>query len=152
MTNNFRWENVEQFISLVNLLSLRNGGQLGSGSAEKDEEIHITDSDVGEDDGSEANAGGEDGLKHRFLDRFAEVMSRDKGGKHVSCAAIRESQDQHTEDSVRVSLLVARNEAFGDHDQTFFSTVEKLLSIIGASVFAKTKGTSNLTGQVRSIN
>lgn len=138
MTNDFRWKNVEQFISLVNLLSLRNGGQLGSGSAEKDEDTHIADSDVSEND--EANAGGEDGLKHRFLDRFAEVMSRDKGGKHVSCVALRDSQDRHTEDGVRVSLLVARNEAFGDHDQTFFSTVEKLLSIIGASVFAKIKG------------
>ena len=152
MSNNFRWHNVEQFISLVNLLSLRNGGQLGSNAAEKeDEEIHMTNSAMGGDDGSNADAGGEDGLKRHFLDRFAEVMSRDKGGKHVSCVALRESGDRHSEEDVRVTLLVARNEAFGDHDQKFFNTVEKLLSIIGASVFTKTKGTSTYASQLGSI-
>ncbi|KAL4069066.1 hypothetical protein J3A83DRAFT_3472439 [Scleroderma citrinum] len=139
MANNFRWENVQQFISLVNLLSLRNGGQLGLSSASKvDEEIHEADSDIG-DYGSDNSAGGD--LKHRFLDRFAEVMSRDKGGKSVSCVALRESGDRHIEEDVRVSLLVARNETFSDHDQKFFSTVEKLLSVIGASMLAKTGGT-----------
>ncbi|KAL4071162.1 hypothetical protein V8B97DRAFT_2024051 [Scleroderma yunnanense] len=57
MGSNFHWEDIEQFISLVNLLSLHNGSQLSLSSAgEEDKQIHITgSSDMGGDNSSETN-------------------------------------------------------------------------------------------------
>ncbi|KAG6328865.1 hypothetical protein ID866_10224 [Astraeus odoratus] len=134
----FRWENVEQFISLVNLLILRNASQLGpSNGKENDEAPEVADDGARS---SASSAGGEDELKQRFLDRFAEVMSPDKGGKHVCCVALRESGDRRVEENVRISLLVARNNTcsdFSDDDLKFCRTVEKLLRAIATSVDEK---------------
>ncbi|KAG6328304.1 hypothetical protein ID866_10785 [Astraeus odoratus] len=134
-TTTFRWENIEQFISLVNLLSLRDGGQLGSRNGDDDDEVPEV-SDDGIHSGA-SSVGGEDELKQHFLDRFAEVMSCNKGGKHVCCVALRESGDQHAEEGVTVSLLVARNSTFSDEDVKFCRTVEMLLRAIAASVYKK---------------
>ncbi|KAI6028949.1 hypothetical protein EDC04DRAFT_3142747 [Pisolithus marmoratus] len=83
----------------------------------------------------------EDDLKRRFLDRFAKVMSRNKGGQCVTCVALRESKNIDLEelDGVKVTLLVARNEAFGDEDCSFCNKVERLLRALAASARIHTK-------------
>lgn len=134
----FQWENLEQFISLTNLLSLRNGGQLGPGNMNRDEGVEVDDDfDRGNSDTGDSK---EDELKQRFLDRFAEIMSRDKGGKHVCCVALRESGDRHLDEDVNVSLLVARNDTFNEQDTKFCGILERLLAAIGASVYGETIG------------
>ncbi|KAI6146682.1 hypothetical protein BKA82DRAFT_4356100 [Pisolithus tinctorius] len=133
----FRLDNPEQFISLVNLLSLRNGGQLQP--SKKEEEEH-EDNDVCADDESTVWGGKEDEFKQRFLDRFAEIMSRDKGGEHVCCVALRESGDQRLDEDVKISLLVARNANFKNLDENFRRRLEKLLATIGTSVSGQQNG------------
>ncbi|KAI6000935.1 hypothetical protein EDC04DRAFT_3074700 [Pisolithus marmoratus] len=136
----FQWENVEQFIGLVTLLSMRNSGQVGPKTGKEDEEVHSnTDIDVGGDD-SDVRDDMEDELKQRFLDRFAEIMSNEKGDRHVAvCSvALRESGNRYPEGDVKVSLLVSRNRDFKSHDKSFFSTLERLLSTIGATVNEET--------------
>ncbi|KAI6037922.1 hypothetical protein EDC04DRAFT_2897095 [Pisolithus marmoratus] len=131
----FQWENVEQFIGLVNLLSMRNKGQVGPKTGKEDEDVQRNANDVGGDD-SDVCDSKEDELKQRFLDRFAEMMSNEKGDRHVAvCSvALRESGDRCPEGEVKVSLLVSRNQDFGSRDKNFFSTLERLLATIGATV------------------
>ncbi|KAG6328816.1 hypothetical protein ID866_10272 [Astraeus odoratus] len=133
----FRFKNVEQFINLVNLLSLRNGGQQGPRNRKDvDGAPEVAD---GRARLGASSAGGQGELKQRFLDRFAEVMSRDKGWEHICCVALRESGDQCVEEDVTVSLLVARNGTFGDGDLEFCRRIEKHLGAIAASVHERTE-------------
>ncbi|KAI6137198.1 hypothetical protein F5141DRAFT_1209526 [Pisolithus sp. B1] len=116
----FQLDNPKQFISLVNLLSLRNSGQLQPSNGE---EVHEDDDVFG------------DKFKQRFLDRFAEMMSRDKGGKYVCCVALRESEDKRLAEDIKTTLIVARNDDFNNTDEKFRSKLERLLSAIGASAY-----------------
>ncbi|KAI6146664.1 hypothetical protein BKA82DRAFT_4154665, partial [Pisolithus tinctorius] len=126
----FQWEDHKQFISLINMLSLRNGGQLGP----NDEEVDGVEVDV-DNRWNQPSVGDskEDELKQHFLDRFAEIMSRDKGGKHVCCVALRQSGDRRLDGDVKISLLITRNVAFKNHDKKFCSTLQELLAAIRAS-------------------
>ncbi|KAI6037927.1 hypothetical protein EDC04DRAFT_2897105 [Pisolithus marmoratus] len=136
----FQWENREQFISLVNILSLRNGSQLRLNDDEENEEVEV-DVDIL---GSKAfiwNSKGNE-LKQHLLDSFAEIMSRDKGGKHVCCVALHESGDWSRDVDAKISLFVARNTAFKDRDKKFCSTVSELLSTVGASLHDKARDLS----------
>ncbi|KAI6022501.1 hypothetical protein BKA83DRAFT_1211161 [Pisolithus microcarpus] len=128
----FQWENAEVFASLANLLSLRKGACLGP-TERGDEDT--------EDDMDSAHARAGDDLKRRFLDSFSKVMSRSKGGECVACVALRESGNVDLEepDGVKVTLLVARNEAFGDDDCNFCYKVERLLTALGAPERTYTK-------------
>ncbi|KAI6137114.1 hypothetical protein F5141DRAFT_69395 [Pisolithus sp. B1] len=128
----FRWEDAEVFASLANLLSLRKVVCLGP-TERGDEDT--------EDDVNSTRARAKDDLKRRFLDRFAKVMSRKKGGKYVACVALRESGNVDLEEpgGVKVTLLVARNEAFGEVDYKFCKEIEKLLAALGASARKHTK-------------
>lgn len=114
MADTFHWENSEVFASLANLLSLRKGACLGP-TERGDEDT--------EDDVDSAHARAGDDLKRRFLDSFSKVMSRSKGGERVACVALRESGNVDLEepDGVKVTLLVARNEAFGDDDCNLYT-------------------------------
>ncbi|KAI6137196.1 hypothetical protein F5141DRAFT_72594 [Pisolithus sp. B1] len=112
----------EQFISLVNLLSLR----LQPSNKEEHED---------------GDTRGDKSRQH-FLDRFAEMMSRDKGGEYVCCVALRESGDKRPAEDVRTSLIVARNIDFNKVDEKFRSKVERLLSAIGASAHQDSNNTS----------
>ncbi|KAI6165506.1 hypothetical protein EDD17DRAFT_1690553 [Pisolithus thermaeus] len=116
----FQLDKPKQFISLVNLLSLRNSGQLQPSNGEEEHE----DDDVFGDK-----------FKQRFLDRFAEMMSRGKGGKYVCCVALRESEDRHLVEDIKTTLIVARNDDFNNADEKFRSKLERLLSAIGASAY-----------------
>ncbi|KAI5992173.1 hypothetical protein EDD15DRAFT_2577266 [Pisolithus albus] len=110
----FQLNNPEQFISLVNLLSLRNGRQLQPSIEEERQ-----------------NDTREDKFKQRFLDKFAEMMSRDKGGKYVCCVALRESGRKDLAEDFKTSLIVTRNVNFSNEDEIFRSRLERLLSAIG---------------------
>ncbi|KAI6105127.1 hypothetical protein EDD16DRAFT_1633679 [Pisolithus croceorrhizus] len=139
----FQWKNVENFIGLVNFLSMRNNGQIGPKIGKEDEDSHCnTNTNVGGDDSHFRGSRGDE-LKQRFLDRFAEMMSNDKGDRHVAvCSvALRESGDRRPEGHVKVSLLVSRNQDFGSRDKKFFSTLETLLATISATVH---EGSSSL--------
>ncbi|KAI6138606.1 hypothetical protein BKA82DRAFT_4234318 [Pisolithus tinctorius] len=127
----FQLYNPEQFISLVNLLSLRNGGQLQPSNQEEEE--HEDDEICGDD--STVWGGKEDEFKQRFLDRFAEIMLRVKSRKHVCSVALRESRDQCLNGDVKISLFVARDVNFEHVDEKFRRRLEKLLAAIGASVY-----------------
>ncbi|KAI6137191.1 hypothetical protein F5141DRAFT_72558 [Pisolithus sp. B1] len=129
-------DNPEQFISLVNLLFLRKGGQLQSG-----EEEELDDNDNCGDDLT-ARDGEEGEFKQRFLDRFAEMMSREKGGKRVCTVALHESRDQRLDQGVKISLIVARNVDFKHVDEKFRGRLERLLAAIGMSVY---EGSNNIS-------
>lgn len=113
------------FVSLTNLLSMRNGGQL---------EAHDTWSgDATGDSGSETSSGAATTvhpatlagpeLKTRFLDRLAEVVSCEKGPTHVACAVMKE-------ENTHVTIWVARNEGFVGADVTFLKTFQELMGKI----------------------
>ncbi|KAI6137110.1 hypothetical protein F5141DRAFT_1209430 [Pisolithus sp. B1] len=129
----FRWEDAEVFANLANLLSLREGEC--PGPTRRGEE------DTEPDTVNGAPACARDTLKRRFLDSFAKVMSRSKGGEYVACVVLRESRNVDLEepDGVQVALLVARNEAFGDIDYRFCNEIERLLAALGASARKHTK-------------
>ncbi|KAI6037930.1 hypothetical protein EDC04DRAFT_3141842 [Pisolithus marmoratus] len=127
---NFRLDNPEQFISLVNLLSLRNNGQLQQSHGEEEEH---------EDNGCEEKR---DEFKQRFLDRFAEMMSREKDGKRPCCVALRESGDRYLNADFKISLIVARSADFNNADEKFRSKLERLLGAIGTSVYKESNDIS----------
>ncbi|KAI6102713.1 hypothetical protein EDD16DRAFT_228200 [Pisolithus croceorrhizus] len=140
----FQWENPEQFIGLVNLLSLRNGGQLQPDNSDEAEHRNI---DACRDDLA-VWEGKEDELKQQLLDRFAEILSRDKGGKYVCCVALHQSAGRHLTESVGISLLVARNHDFQKEDRIFCETLERLLAAIGAFVQGKTNSISAVMSEL----
>ncbi|KAI6137182.1 hypothetical protein F5141DRAFT_1209513 [Pisolithus sp. B1] len=132
----FWWKNVEDFIGLVNFLSMRNNGQIGPKTGKEDEDSHCnTNINVGGGDDSDVRDSKGDEWKQRFLDRFAEIMSNEKGDRHVAvCSvALRESGDRSPEGNVKVSLLVSRNQGFKLHDKKFLRTLERLLATISAT-------------------
>ncbi|KAI6000927.1 hypothetical protein EDC04DRAFT_2584061 [Pisolithus marmoratus] len=116
----FRLDNPKQFVSLVNLLSLRNRSQLYPSSGEEEHEHNYICEDVGDE------------FKQRFLDRFAEMMSREKGGKYVCCVAFCESGSQFLDGDVDISLMIARNIDFDSVDERFRNRLEWLLAAIAA--------------------
>ncbi|KAI5983585.1 hypothetical protein EDD15DRAFT_1859279 [Pisolithus albus] len=128
----FQWEDAEMFASLANLLALRKEACFGP-TERGDEDT--------EDDMDSAHARAGDDLRRRFLDSFAKMMSRSKGGKYVACVALRESRDVDLEepDGVKVTLLTARNGAFEDVDYIFCNEIERLLAALGASARKHTK-------------
>ncbi|KAF8543179.1 hypothetical protein BDD12DRAFT_874962 [Trichophaea hybrida] len=133
MTDQFHW-NLEgldeaRFLALANLLSLRNGGQLelptvydGAADADTDADIeHISVCDTNIVDELAEESCIPEQLKMQFLDRLAEVMSTKKGGTHVACATMTETDDTTT-------IFVARNGSFGVEDTECFRTFERCLS------------------------
>ncbi|KAI6028947.1 hypothetical protein EDC04DRAFT_3142746 [Pisolithus marmoratus] len=135
MTDVFLWEDAELFTSLANLLRLRKRPCLGP--------MEWQDEDT--EDATHACAG--DDLKRRFLDGFAKVLSHDQGGKYVACVALRESGNVDLEepDGAKVTLLVARNEAFEDYDRSFCNRVEQLLAALSAFLFNTSVAPRGLT-------
>ncbi|KAI6037932.1 hypothetical protein EDC04DRAFT_2604460 [Pisolithus marmoratus] len=135
----FRLDNHKQFISLVTLLSLRNRSQLYPSIGEEEHEHDYTREDLGDE------------FKQRFLDRFAEMMSREKGGKYVCCVALRESRPQFVDGDVGISLVVARNVDFDSVDERFRRKLEQLLAAIAVkSVYEESNSTPVFPGiQIR---
>lgn len=60
-------------------------------------------------------------LRIRFLDRFAELVSRDKGAEHVSCTMMRDT-------GAKVEIWVSRNTGVATaDDERFFGDFERLM-------------------------
>ena len=123
----FSWNqgglNKPLFVSLTNLLSLRNGGQLDAEDAFSDDSSDVTEETSSSAPTSHpATLSGQE-LKPRFLDRLAEVVSCKKGPTHVACTAMKEEINQ-------VIIWVARNEGFVETDIVFFKRFEELMGKI----------------------
>lgn len=126
-----------QVSSLANLLSLRNGGGLDPASVDDFDEL---DDQVDDELQSCADttiadrlaSNRDDGLRQQFLNRLSELLARDKGGRYVSCAALRENETEE-----RVDIWVARNcgfkkrsETSDDDDNVLMKTLETILSLV----------------------
>lgn len=123
----FSWNqgglNKPLFVSLTNLLGLRNGGQLDAEDAFSDDSSDVTEETSSSAPTSHpATLSGQE-LKPRFLDRLAEVVSCKKGPTHVACTAMKEEINQ-------VIIWVARNEGFVETDIVFFKRFEELMGKI----------------------
>lgn len=123
----FKWDSPglskAEFLALTSLLSMRNGGQLEPLDNFDTSHDHSTDESEDEvasqytDDTTrprQFTASSKDNLRRRFLDRFAEVLSKKKDARHVACAVMQEQED-------RVRIWVARNEGFDHSDSEFLS-------------------------------
>lgn len=131
MTDKFVWSlpglNKHQFTAFGNLLALRNGGQVEPASLTED----ILDGNESEN-GSEASSidtdcpgqisnAGHGGLMRKFLDCLAEFAANKKGGKSVTCTAMREAEES-------VIIWIARNEGFQSLEKYLFE--EKLADLL----------------------
>jgi hypothetical protein len=134
MSVDFKWDspglNKAEFIALTSLLSMRNGGQLEP--LENFDASHDDSSDESEDEAASQSTddttrprqftvSSKDNLRRRFLDRFAEALSKKKDARHVACAVMQEQED-------RVRIWVARNEGFDQSDSEFLSKFASCLS------------------------
>ncbi|KAJ7600425.1 hypothetical protein C8J56DRAFT_1156816 [Mycena floridula] len=128
MVSGFHWhEGLDQpfFNALTSILSLRNDGtlepptrftlddilQLAGGSADSTSRPEISHLDV---------------LTRRFLDRLAELASRQKGAERVSCTALKEEK-------VKVRIWVTMNNGFDEMDRIFFQKLEILLNAVASA-------------------
>ena len=67
-------------------------------------------------------------LKARFLDRFAEIVSYERGAEHVSCTMLRESGDS-------VEIWVSRNSGVGGTaDTAFLKDFSRVMEQVADSV------------------
>ncbi|KAI9849140.1 MAG: hypothetical protein M1837_005370 [Sclerophora amabilis] len=142
MTECFDWNqnglDEARFVALTNLLSLRNGGQMETPELDQDEDP-VEEASDGEEAFSEADTehpcalaeSGHEELKTRFLDRLAEIVSRERPsggsnvergrkGSFVACTTLREAEDD-------VYIYVTRNNGLDVKDMHFFSKLENLL-------------------------
>ncbi|KAI9736765.1 MAG: hypothetical protein M1834_000969 [Cirrosporium novae-zelandiae] len=114
MSAQFHWNlpglDKPQFTAFVNLLSLRNGGQLDPSSIDEYDELDdLTDDNPRSMTGSIVNGqisfSLDDGLRKRFLDRLGELLSCEKGARHVASAAMKEYEQED-----KVEIWVTHNE------------------------------------------
>ena len=127
----FRWDDA-QLTSLINLLAMRSSTELDpnmDGSLKDEDEVIEQTEDDAKTSSPALISGVDPGdVKRRFLDRLAEVLSKDKGGTHVSCAVLKE-------ESGSITVFASRNSAFDKVDQRFCARFQELLMNI--STFLK---------------
>lgn len=137
MTCRFDWEanglNRAKFEALTKLLRLRYHGQVEH-SSRFDELQHDarTDDDAVFDDVDSTKAltltdVNPDHLRRVFLDRLAQLVANEKGGRHVAATMMVNGQD-------KVDVFVARNDKFRPNDVTFLEQTEALLRLIAHGV------------------
>jgi len=119
---------------------MRNGGQLEP--LDNFDAVHHDSTDESEDEAAsqhtddttrpqQLTVSSKYNLRKRFLDRFAEVLSKKKDARHVACAVMQEQED-------RVRIWVARNEGFDQSDSEFLSKFASCLSNnVGGGLEAK---------------
>lgn len=87
MSESFDWDTPgldgPRFRALVNLLTMRNGGQLDTPEFEDRDKVDLTEEDdaineAATDRPEEISDSGHDGLKRKCLDKLAEVVSRSR--------------------------------------------------------------------------
>lgn len=133
MTRRFDWEanglNRAKFEALTKLLRLHYHGQVEPPSR-FDELQHDarTDDDAVFDDIDSTKAlrltdFNLDHLRRVFLDRLAELVANEKGGRHVAATMMVDGQD-------KVDVFVTRNDEFRANDVTFLEQTEALLRLI----------------------
>ena len=169
---------VSQFHALVNLLAMRNGGQLDpltqrpilSGydsdpSYDSDDEPpQMSESRFSEADTDRVGpiaTSVDDKLKRKFLDRFAKIVSREKGittdgnSRSVKKGRKRASTDEATKSFVAcaclvehtdgITVYVTRNNGLDNADQNFFRRIESLSKDLAARHGKHAKGNSHIS-------
>ena len=147
MSATFDWDTPElnkaHFNAFANLLYLRDGGQVDSASLPDDvlTDDHDGDCDVASvvtNKVHQVSDSGHMSLKRKFLDCLAEFAANKRGGKAVSCTAMKEAEDS-------VTVWIARNEGFPEKDKAVFGKVGSLLSRLssGHSVYIYQKTVSS---------
>jgi hypothetical protein len=137
MTRRFDWEanglSRARFEALTKLLRLRYHGQVEP-PTRFDELQHDarTDDEANPDDADSTKAFtladfNPNRLRRVFLDRLAELVANEKGGRHVAATMMVTGQD-------KVDVLVARNDKFRPGDEKFLKQTEELLQLIAAGV------------------
>ena len=131
MTDTFDWvpSKKREFLGLANLLSLRTGGQIKPSPFVDDEAVDPDLLDVlVEEDEQPVGLGSsyDEKIKIKFLDRFAELMVREKDASSVSCAAM-------LADGHQVNILVSRNEGFGGVDYKFLDDFKEQMVLLTSS-------------------
>lgn len=110
MSSSFTWKECgishSDFIATANVFPLISR-QLQSVQIEQP-----TSDEIADDEGSKDYH-----LKRRFLDRFAEVLSTEKGAQHVACAIMQE-------ETTSATFWVSRNEGFYQRDKNFMQGFE----------------------------
>lgn len=137
MTRRFDWEanglNRARFEALTKLLRLRYHGQVEPAfrfdklqhDASNDDDFVIDDSDSTKalkltdfDSGR---------LQRAFLDRLAELVANEKGGRNVAATMMVNGQD-------KVDVFVTKNDKFRPNDKKFLEQTESLLRLIARGV------------------
>jgi len=124
--------NSTKFFVLVDLLSLRHGGQFAQHFEGHEDEIDDSEDenfDLDKDrDTARTDYAGPlsnpdfNRLRDKFLDRLAEVVSCVKGASHVACVAMADGESQ-------MSLFVSRNDGLSNNDQVFLKKLKEFLEI-----------------------
>jgi hypothetical protein len=133
MTGGFDWEanglNRARFEALTKLLRLRYHGQVEGPRRfdEKQQNAEIEDDFVLDELESDKAAlltnFDHDRLRRAFLDRLAELVANEKGGRHVSATMMVSGPDT-------VGIFVARNSTFRTKDLRFLEQIEEQLRLI----------------------
>jgi len=132
MSEKFDWKEQgldrSRFEALTKLLRLRHQGQVETPTRydddHDDDNIPETDcSSVKASPPSDLEAGR---LRRQFLDRLAELMANQKGGRHVAATAMSVSPNS-------VKVTVAKNDKFRLTDKEFLERVQSLLRRIAAA-------------------
>lgn len=128
---------LSEFSSLANLLSLRNGGGLDPTSVDNFDELDDQTDNVLQSHADTTSADflapyQNDGLRQQFLNRLSELLAREKGGKHVSGAILRENETEGSVDIwvARNCSLKERNRATDSSDNDLLRTLEETLSSV----------------------
>ncbi|KAK1749421.1 hypothetical protein QBC47DRAFT_355084 [Echria macrotheca] len=136
MNRKFDWKEQgldrARFEALTKLLRLRHQGQVEpptqfEDDGEQDDDAQGPDemdcSSVKASPPTDLEAGR---LRRRFLDRLAELIADQKGGRHVAATAMSVAPD-------RVKVTVAKNDKFRATDMEFLERVQSLLRQIATS-------------------
>ncbi|KAK3348856.1 hypothetical protein B0T25DRAFT_230661 [Lasiosphaeria hispida] len=137
MSQSFGWEpngvGRVRFQALIKLLHLRHNGQIERPTRLESVQLSSdTDDAVAEaadDDSTKAMTladSNSDYLQRSFLDRLAELVADQKGGRHVAATMMVTTQDS-------VTVLVAKNDKFGARDGKFLGDVGAQLQLIAKS-------------------
>lgn len=139
MTERFHWDlsglKKAEFQALANALLLQTGRQTEE-SSRFDSQNFAIDTDVSSQASDDTvqneflSDSSPEKLKRKFLDRFSEFVSKEKGAKNVSCVVMAEGEDD-------VMLWVTKNEGFTEEDENNLKVLEHL---IPETYLAKSKG------------
>ncbi|KAJ3914720.1 hypothetical protein F5877DRAFT_70471 [Lentinula edodes] len=120
-----------EFNALITLLSLRNGRQLepeldSPSIGDHSPTMGFSNAIFQRPNLRSNSSSTSNHLKERFLDRLAEVVSNEKGSKHVACTIMKEYEN-------RVEVYASRNEGFREKDRTFCEKFSAEMSVLAVN-------------------